>query len=301
MQLEQLPRRSPRMVITPRQIEDRSQEIQSLKTELAGLRDEVRYSCYLCSSSINQGSPVHALFCPYHTVCFCGRVSIQACSCAQCAYPFLCMSYGLLFVDTLSARLQLRTVRGQLASAVSASAAAEGRVRLLSSQVKERDDAIAQMREEHDAAVNTLKQVHPLSPAVFRRRFKCLEEPPICFFLICRHQVSCCMPFAVTYGRVVSMQSCGVLMKVTVEAAQLRRNSVDQELPGQELAVLQANYGAMSAKHEEALGKLAMLQAAKEAAESSKASALAEAAVHQQNARTHAIRRAPIYPSPMMG
>ncbi|CAL8463552.1 g3086 [Coccomyxa elongata] len=168
-QLEQLPRRSPRMLITPRQIEDRSQEIQSLKTELAGLRDE------------------------------------------------------------------LRTVRGQLASAVSASAAAEGRVRLLSSQVKERDDAIAQMREEHDAAVSTLKQV-------------------------------------------------------TAEAAQLRRNSVDQELPGQELAVLQANYGAMSAKHEEALGKLAILQAAKEAAESSKASALAEAAVHQQNARTHAIR-----------
>ena len=79
---------------------------------------------------------------------------------------------------------------------------------------------------------------------------------------------------------------------MTAEAAQLRRNSVDQELPGQELAVLQANYGAVAAKHEEALGKLAALQVAKEAAEASKASALAEAAQHQQNARSHAIRRA---------
>ncbi|EIE27614.1 hypothetical protein COCSUDRAFT_55608 [Coccomyxa subellipsoidea C-169] len=168
-QVEQLPRRSPRMVITPRQIEDRSEEIQSLKTELAGLRDE------------------------------------------------------------------LRTVRGQLASAVSASAAAEGRVRQLSSQVSVRDAALAKMREEHDAVVSSLKQV-------------------------------------------------------TAEAAQLRRNSVDQEVPGQELAALQAKYGAVAAKHEEALGKLAALQAAKEAAESVKASALAEAASHQQTARSHAIR-----------
>ncbi len=77
---------------------------------------------------------------------------------------------------------------------------------------------------------------------------------------------------------------------MTAEAAQLRRNSVDQEVPGQELAALQAKYGAVAAKHEEALGKLAALQAAKEAAESVKASALAEAASHQQTARSHAIR-----------
>ncbi len=63
--------------------------------------------------------------------------------------------------------MQLRTVRGQLASAVSASAAAESRVHLLSSRLKERDDAMAQMREEHDAAVSTLKQVHPLCPLLF--------------------------------------------------------------------------------------------------------------------------------------
>jgi hypothetical protein len=42
VQVDQLPLRSPRMIITPRQIEDRSDEIKSLKIELAGLRDEVR-------------------------------------------------------------------------------------------------------------------------------------------------------------------------------------------------------------------------------------------------------------------
>lgn len=80
--------------------------------------------------------------------------------------------------------------------------------------------------------------------------------------------------------------------QVTAEAAQLRRNSVDQEVPGHELAALQAKYGAVAAKHEEALGKLAALQAAKEAAEAVKMSALSEAATHQQNARSHAIRYA---------
>ncbi len=55
--------------------------------------------------------------------------------------------------------VQLRTVRGQLASAMSASAAAEGRVRQLSSQVSVRDAALAKMREEHDAVVSSLKQV----------------------------------------------------------------------------------------------------------------------------------------------
>ena len=79
---------------------------------------------------------------------------------------------------------------------------------------------------------------------------------------------------------------------MTAEAAQLRRNSVDQEVPGHELAALQAKYGAVAAKHEEALGKLAALQAAKEAAEAVKTSALSEAATHQQNARSHAIRYA---------
>jgi len=50
-------------------------------------------------------------------------------------------------------------VRGQLASSLSACAAAEGRSRQLSSQVKERDAALAKMREEHDAVVSSLKQV----------------------------------------------------------------------------------------------------------------------------------------------
>ena len=63
VQLEQLPRRSPRMVITPRQVEDRSQEVHSLKTELAGLRDEVRYWKRFCNSIFVQGPPGHADFC----------------------------------------------------------------------------------------------------------------------------------------------------------------------------------------------------------------------------------------------
>ena len=65
----------------------------------------------------------------------------------------------------ICAGVQLRTVRGQLASAVSASAAAEGRNRQFSSQVKERDAALAKMREDHEAVVSSLKQVNflPLS------------------------------------------------------------------------------------------------------------------------------------------
>ncbi len=50
MQAEQLPRRSPRMIITPRQIEDRSDEIHSLKSEVAGLRDEVCTALPACSA-----------------------------------------------------------------------------------------------------------------------------------------------------------------------------------------------------------------------------------------------------------
>jgi len=88
------------------------------------------------------------------------------------------------------------------------------------------------------------------------------------------------------------------LAQVTVEAEQLRRSSVDQEVPGQELAALQAKFGAMAAKHEEALGKLAALQAAKEAAESAKSTAIAEAATHQQSARSHAIRYAELHARP---
>jgi hypothetical protein len=73
---------------------------------------------------------------------------------------------------------------------------------------------------------------------------------------------------------------------------QLRRESTDKEAPTQELVALQAKHSAMVAKHEEALGKLAALQADKEAAESARAAALCEAAAHQQNARAHAIRSA---------
>lgn len=60
----------------------------------------------------------------------------------------------------ICAGVQLRTVRGQLASAVSASAAAEGRNRQFSSQVKERDATLAKMREDHEAVVSSLKQVN---------------------------------------------------------------------------------------------------------------------------------------------
>ena len=53
---------------------------------------------------------------------------------------------------------------------------------------------------------------------------------------------------------------------------------------------MQAKFGALAAKHEEALGKLTQMAAAKEAAEAAKEAAASEAHTHQQHARTHAIR-----------
>ena len=57
-----------------------------------------------------------------------------------------------------------------------------------------------------------------------------------------------------------------------------------------ELAALHAKYGALAAKHEEALGKLVQIAAAKEAAEAAREAASSEAHTNQQHARTHAIR-----------
>ena len=61
-------------------------------------------------------------------------------------------------------------------------------------------------------------------------------------------------------------------------------------MPGLELAALQAKLGALAAKHEEALGKLAQAANAQEAAEAAREAAAAEAQTHQQHARSHAIR-----------
>jgi len=72
-------------------------------------------------------------------------------------------------------------------------------------------------------------------------------------------------------------------VQARAEAERLKRSSEGQEVPSLELAALQAKCGALAAKHEEALGKLAQMAAAKEAATS-------EAHTHQQHARGHAIR-----------
>ena len=79
-------------------------------------------------------------------------------------------------------------------------------------------------------------------------------------------------------------------VQARAEAEHLKRSSEGQEVPGLELAALQAKFGAMAAKHEEALGKLAQMAAAKEAAEAAREAAASEAHTHQQHARTTAIR-----------
>ena len=79
-------------------------------------------------------------------------------------------------------------------------------------------------------------------------------------------------------------------MQARAEAEHLKRSSEGQEVPGLEQAALQAKYGALAAKHEEALGKLAQMAATKEAAEAAREAAASEAQTHQQHARTHAIR-----------
>lgn len=58
--------------------------------------------------------------------------------------------------------LQLRSVRGQLASATSACATAEGRNRQLSAQVSDKIAELAQVREEAGKAVSNYKTVCPL-------------------------------------------------------------------------------------------------------------------------------------------
>ncbi len=79
-------------------------------------------------------------------------------------------------------------------------------------------------------------------------------------------------------------------VQARAEAEHLKRSSEGQEVPGLEMAALQAKFGALASKHEEALGKLAQMAAAKEAAEAAKEAAASEAHTHQQHARTHAIR-----------
>lgn len=79
-------------------------------------------------------------------------------------------------------------------------------------------------------------------------------------------------------------------VQARAEAEHLKRSSEGQEVPGLEMAALQAKFGALAAKHEEALGKLTQMAAAKEAAEAAKEAAASEAHTHQQHARTHAIR-----------
>lgn len=61
-------------------------------------------------------------------------------------------------------RLQLRSVRGQLASSTSACSAAEGRNRQLSSQVSNKIAELAQLREEAEKAASNYKAVCLLLP-----------------------------------------------------------------------------------------------------------------------------------------
>lgn len=56
-------------------------------------------------------------------------------------------------------RLQLRSVRGQLASSASACATAEARNRLLSGQVSDKNAELAQMREQAEKAASNYKAV----------------------------------------------------------------------------------------------------------------------------------------------
>lgn len=41
-------KQSPRMVITPRQIQDNSEEVRTLRAEIATLKDEVKHYIYWC-------------------------------------------------------------------------------------------------------------------------------------------------------------------------------------------------------------------------------------------------------------
>lgn len=79
-------------------------------------------------------------------------------------------------------------------------------------------------------------------------------------------------------------------MQAKAEAEHLKRASEGAEVPSLQLAALQAKLGALAAKHEEALGKLAQAADAQEAAEAAREAAVAEAQTRQQHARTHAIR-----------
>ena len=68
----------------------------------------------------------------------------------------------LLWADNghrLSCYLQLRSVRGQLASSTSACTTAEGRSRQLSSQVSEKIAELAQLREEAEKANSSYRMV----------------------------------------------------------------------------------------------------------------------------------------------
>ena len=87
-------------------------------------------------------------------------------------------------------------------------------------------------------------------------------------------------------------------MQAKAEADHFRRSSEEEEVPSVELAALLAKHGALAAKHEEALGKLAQMAAAKAAAEAAREAASSEAHTNQQHARTHAIRCSARIPLP---
>lgn len=87
-------------------------------------------------------------------------------------------------------------------------------------------------------------------------------------------------------------------MQAKAEADHYRRSSEEEEVPSVELAALLAKHGALAAKHEEALGKLAQMAAAKAAAEAAREAASSEAHTNQQHARTHAIRCSARIPLP---
>ena len=71
-------KQSPRMVITPRQVQDNSEEISTLKAELATLKDEVGSSSALMQ--LHPPFPIHAVL-AFTRTAFCTH-----CKCRQSWY-----------------------------------------------------------------------------------------------------------------------------------------------------------------------------------------------------------------------
>jgi hypothetical protein len=86
-----------------------------------------------------------------------------------------------------------------------------------------------------------------------------------------------------------------VCAQASADLERLQRASAGAGAPEQALAALSARARDTDAKHADAVSKLAAAQGAQEAAEKARARAEADAAAHQQTARTAAIRCARLF------